>query len=155
MLQLLDKDEEYTMKESRTEEVFGADLSYILDVDISISAVDEDFIPRIAEKITFTDGPTGDIPNIQVDGFLASHSEIVEVNGDMNISFHTMSLPSSRRVWHCPIIGLFTSDDGEIGGAHFKELAFIRLDGEVWCDTSKTQNDSSLTKCDDFENWSI
>ncbi len=127
----------------------------ILDVDISSEAVKTDYIPRIVEKATYIDGPVGDIPNVQIDGWLADHSDILELDQNMNLNFHTMSLPSSRRVWHCPIIALFSSDDGIIGGANYKELAFVRLDGEVWCDNTEIVNESLVTKSEKFENWSI
>ena len=127
----------------------------ILDVEISENPVEEDYIPRIAEKTVYTNGPTGDIPNVQIDGWISNHSEIMKVEGGMNISFHTMSLPSSRRVWHCPIIALFTADEGVINGPNFKELVFIRLDGEVWCNNPEVSNEPLVSRREGFDNWSI
>lgn len=127
----------------------------ILDVKTSSDKVADDYITRIAERITYIDGPTGDIPNIQIDGWITNHSEIVELNGDTNICFHTMSLPSSRRVWHCPILTVFTSDDGKIGGENYKELAFLRLDGEIWSNDPRVLNETKVTMDDSFGNWSI
>ena len=127
----------------------------ILEVDVSSDAVEKDYIARIAEKITYTDVPAGDIPNVQIDGWKSDHSETVKIDGGMKLSFHTRSLPSSRRVWHCPIVALFTSDDGVIGGENYRELAFIRLDGEVWCDDSGISNESQVTMVEGFDNWSI
>ncbi len=127
----------------------------ITGVEVADTPVDEDYIPRIAEKITYIDGPVGDVPNVQIDSWIADHTEVCELDSDVNVNFHTMSLPSSRRVWHCPIIALFASDDGQIGGTNFKELAFIRHDGEVWCDEGDVSNKSVATVNDEFENWSI
>lgn len=127
----------------------------ILDVQISKEAVQTGYIPRIAEKITYIDGPVGDIPNVQIDGWKTDRSNIIEIEGNIRVDFHTMSLPSSRRLWHCPIVVIFTADDGVIDGKNYKELAFIRLDGEVWCDNPEITNESSISVNDDFENWSI
>ena len=127
----------------------------VLAVAVDQEPIEEGSIPRIVEKITYTDRPTGDIPNFQIDGWIANHSEIMKLNDDVNVSFHTMSLPSSRRVWHCPIVVMFTSDDGKIDGANYKELAYIRLDGEVWCDNPEITNKPVIMKSEEFDNWSI
>ena len=36
----------------------------------------------------------------------------------------------ARLVWHCPSVGIFTSDDGTLFGGNYRELAYVRLDGE-------------------------
>lgn len=127
----------------------------ILDVEIADEPVGANYIPRIAEKISYIDRPVGDIPNVQIDGWKADHSEIIEFTDKVDISFHTMSLPSSRRVWHCPIICVFTSDDGNIDGENYKEVAAVRLDGEVWCEDLDIINTTATSKGEKFENWSI
>jgi len=127
----------------------------IIDVDVADKPVADNFVPRIAQKISYIDVPDGDIPNIQVDGWRANHSEVIEVVDKVNVSFHTLSLPSSRRIWHCPIVCIFTSDDGTIDGANYKEVALARLDGEVWCDDEEIVNITTATKGENFENWSI
>jgi len=127
----------------------------ILDVNLSGSAVDPDYISRIAEKITYTDGPVGDIPNVQIDGWKTNQSEVIRFDGDMKLSFNTRSLPSSRRIWHCPLIIFFTSDDGSVGGENYRELTLVRLDGEVWSGDPGTQNESVVTKLETFDNWSV
>jgi len=127
----------------------------ILDVEVAKTPVAEDFVPCIAEKISYINRPMGDIPNVQVDGWKADHSEVIEFTDSLNASFHTMSLPSSRRVWHCPIVCLFTSDDGRIDGPNYKELAMVRLDGEAWSDVPEIINRTQVSKNENFENWSI
>ncbi len=123
----------------------------ILNVDIDPEPVAENYIPRIAEKISYIDKPVGDIPNLQIDGWKSNHSEMIDFTESMEICFHTMSLPSSRRVWHCPIIMLFISDD-ENG---YREISSVRLDGEGWCDNAEFVNTTSVSKGEDFENWSL
>lgn len=127
----------------------------ILDVDIAKEPVKENSIPRIAEKISYIDKPAGDIPNVQVDGWMAARSEIFEIADHVDVSFHTMSLPSSRRVWHCPIICLYISDDGQIDGPNYKEIVAVRLDGEAWCEDQGIINNTSASKGENFENWSV
>lgn len=127
----------------------------ILDVDIASEAAEEGFIPRIAPKISYIDVPAGTIPNIQVDGWVTARSEVLELGEAADINFHSMSLPSSRRIWHCPIVFFFTSDDGKVDGPNYRELAFVRFDGEVWCKSGCTDNTTTVTKTDSFENWSV
>lgn len=127
----------------------------ITDVDVAEKPVEANFVPRIAQKISYIEGPQGDIPSVQIDGWRADHTEVIEITGKVSIGFHTMSLPTSRRIWHCPIICLFTSDDGTIDGANYREVALARLDGEVWCDDEEIINITNATKGEKFENWSI
>lgn len=127
----------------------------ILAVDVAENEVEDNYVPRIAEKITYIEGHVGDIPNVQIDGWRSDHSEIMEVTDHMEISFRTMSLPSSRRLWHCPMICLFTSDDGKIDGPNYTEVALARMDGEVWCDVADIVNVTSSSKGETFENWSV
>ncbi len=125
----------------------------ILDVEIADKPIGEGYVPRIAEKISYIDGPSGDIPNVQVDGWRTAQSQIMEVTGRMEIDFHTMSLPSSRRIWHCPIICIFTSSDGSTTASDYKEVAMVRVDGEVWCEHDDVVNMSAVSKDESFENW--
>ncbi len=128
----------------------------IVELSVAKAPVDDEYVPRIAEKISYIDKqPVGDIPNIQVDSWRACNSEVIEINGHTEISFHTMSLPASRRVWHCPIICLFTSDDGKINGNNYREILAVRLDGESWCENKEIQNTTSASVDESFDNWSI
>ena len=125
--------------------------------DVSISKadvmIDADRIPRIAEEISYTDGPEGDIPNIQIDGFRYDSTEGIPVTDSMKISFHTMSLPTARLVWHCPYIVIFYSDDKKVNGADYREYALVRLDGEDWKSEDRAENHLTVDKTDKFEGW--
>lgn len=125
----------------------------ILKVSIAKKSVEKNHIPRIAEKITYIGGAQGDIPNLQVDGWRTDHSQPIALKKTAEVTFHTMSLPSSRRIWHCPIICLFTSEDGTIGGSGYKELCLIRLDGEVWSEYDEIVNSPVASRDEHFENW--
>lgn len=127
----------------------------ILDIDVADTPVEDDYIPRIAEKVSYIDCPAGDIPNIQVDGWRTKASEVLGVADGIDVTFRTMSLPSSERIWHCPIICMFTSDDGKIGGKNYKEVALVRLDGESWSEHSEISNNAEVRRGATFENWSV
>ena len=91
---------------------------YIGDVHIEKAEepVPDSFIPRIAEEISYIDGPEGDLPNVQVDSVRSANSEGVPVKDKLLLTFHAMSLPTARLIWHCPYIVLFTSTDGQVNG---------------------------------------
>ena len=104
-----------------------------IHVDQDGSTISEDYIPRIAEEISYIKGcPEGDIPNVQVDNWRSAATQGIPVTGDMEIRFHTQSLPTARLIWHCPFITVFTSKDGSVGGEGYREFLLLRLDGENW-----------------------
>lgn len=115
--------------------------------------IDKNFITRIAPEISFIEGRTGDIPNVQVDGWRSAASQAIPVTGNMSISFHSMSLPTARLIWHCPFITLFYSDDEKVGGKNFKEYVLIRMDGENWEEVTVAENSIAVNKNDRFEGW--
>ncbi len=130
---------------------------YCLLSDVSINKADnkvpDDYIPRIAEEISFLDGPVGDIPNIQINGYRYASSEGIPVTDGLKISFHAMSLPTARLIWHCPYISIFYADDGKVNGKNYREYGFIRLDGEDWQEEGKAHNRQIVNMSDEFEGW--
>ena len=128
----------------------------ITDIDITKSEdeLPESYIPRIAEKISYIDGrPEGDIPNVEMDGYRTDSTKGILLKDNLTISFHTMSLPTARLVWHCPFISIFSSGDGTIGGKNFRELTLMRLDGECWEGDPACSMELKVTKTSDFEDW--
>ena len=113
----------------------------------------EDYIPRIAEKVSFIDGPEGDVPSIQVDGYRAAHTEGILIKDGMQITFHTKTLPTARLVWHCPYIDVYSSADGQVNGKDYRDFTLVRLDGEFWESDPGCTNDLTVNKGDDFEGW--
>ena len=71
----------------------------------------------------------------------------------MTITFHSMSLPTARLIWHCPFICLFYSEDKKIYGKGYTEFVVIRLDGENWEETNQSKNTIIINKTDSFESW--
>ena len=127
----------------------------ITDIDITKSEdeLPESYIPRIAEKITYIDGPEGDIPNVEMDGYRTDSTKGILLKDSLTISFHTMSLPTARLVWHCPFISIFSSGDGTIGGKNFRELTLMILYGECWEGDPACSMELKVTKTSDFEDW--
>ncbi len=112
-----------------------------------------DSIRRIAEEISYIDGPVGDVPNVQVDGIRTAASEGVPVQDGMKLTFHTMSLPTARLIWHCPYIVIFHSADGQVGGEDYREYAVVRLDGENWDEEEKDRCRITIDREEDFKSW--
>ena len=73
-----------------------------IEVNQSSKELPEDYIPRIAEKISYINVPAGDIPNVEMDGYRTDSTKGILLKDSLTISFHTMSLPTARLVWHCP-----------------------------------------------------
>ena len=112
-----------------------------------------DYIPRIAEEISFINVPEGDVPNVQADGYRSSSTDGILLKDKLKISFHTMSLPTARLVWHCPFICLFNSETGTVDGKDYREFALMRLDGECWEGDPDSTLDLKVTKTSDFKDW--
>ncbi len=112
-----------------------------------------DFIPRIAEEISYINVPAGDIPNIQIDGYRTCATEGIPVSDGMKITFHTKSLPTARLVWHCAYLNIFTSDDGKVFGENYKDYLLMRLDGECWEGDPDCNLTPMVIRNDDFEGW--
>ena len=127
----------------------------INDVEVAKTGetIGNGYIPRIAEEITYIDVPQGDIPNVQVDGWRSESSEGIEITDGMRISFHSMSLPTARLVWHCPFVVIYTSSDGQVNGKDYREITLVRLDGEGWEEDDNADNYVLVNKLDSFTNW--
>ena len=124
-----------------------------IQVEQTGNKVKEDYIPRIAEEISYIDGPQGDIPNVQVDGIRSASSAGVPLEDSMRLAFHTMSLPTARLIWHCPYIILYHADDGKVNGKGYREYAVVRLDGENWDNDSGAKNRIVVNQEEDFDGW--
>ncbi len=115
--------------------------------------ISDDFIPRIAEEISYINVPAGDIPNIQIDDYRTCASLGVEVVDGMKFTFHTVSLPTARLVWHTAYINIYTSDDGTVYGPNYKDYMLMRLDGECWEGDEDCEVINNAIRNDDFDGW--
>ncbi len=122
-------------------------------VDKETEEIGPEDIPRIAEEISYINAPAGDIPNVQVEGWCAALSESIPVRDGMKISFHSMSFPTARLIWHCPYIKLFTSENGSTGDPDHRDLVLIRFDGEDWESDKNVDNKIFIQKDETFTGW--
>lgn len=125
---------------------------YDTHLDRGQEFVPKDYIPRIAPEISYIDVPAGDIPNIQIDSYRTDSTEGIEVVDGMQFTFHMMSLPTAKLIWHCAYIVLFYSADKNVNGAGYCEYAFVRLDGEHWDNAGKAKNEL-IVRDDEFVGW--
>ena len=122
-------------------------------IDKDTETIPEDYITRIAEEVSYINGPQGDIPNVQIDGMRSAATDGIVLTGNMSIRFHSMSLPTARLIWHCPYAVIFYSKNGKVNGPDYKEYALIRLDGEDAENDKNATNKVIINKMDDFEGW--
>ena len=110
-------------------------------------------IARLAEEVSFIDRMESDIRNVQINGLRTDSTRGVEIDGSVRLNFHTMSLPGSDLIWHCPYIVLFSSDNGYVGGRNYCEYALIKLCGEKEDGDASARNSLSMKKKPDFPGW--
>ena len=122
-------------------------------IDRTKNRIPDDYIPRIAEKVSYITGKDGDVPSVQVDGHRTSSTPGIPVVNRLDVSFHTMSLPTARLIWHCPYLILFNSDDGIPRGRNYKEFAMVRLDGELINTSKDGENNLNVEKGEQFKGW--
>ena len=121
-------------------------------IDKSEEEVAPDYIPRIAEEISYINVPAGDVPNVQVDGYRSESTAGIPVRDGMSITFHSKNLPTARLVWHCPSYVIFAADDGKVYGENYTEFSLVRIDGETWEAGHVADNELVVNK-PDFAGW--
>ncbi len=126
---------------------------YNVTMELQGEAVGPDYIPRIAELVSYLDGPEGDVPSVQVDGYRTDATEGIPITNGMRISFHTKSLPTARLVWHCAFVDIFTAENRKVNGPGYVEYSLIRLDGENWESGEGVDNKMIVSLLDDFCGW--
>ncbi len=125
-----------------------------INVDTDENDVAESEIPRIDEEISYTKGcPEGDVPNIEADGPRWATTAGVPITKDMTITFHAMSYPTARLVWHCPYFCIFSSKNGQVGGEKYREYLLLKMDGENWESEEKVVNEVQIDHTGDFSGW--
>ncbi|MBQ0001117.1 MAG: substrate-binding domain-containing protein [Clostridiales bacterium] len=116
--------------------------------------VEPGYIKRIAEEINYVkDKAEGDLKNLEITGWREVHSDGILVEDKLDVSFHSMSLPASRRPWHCPYVIIYTSENGEVNGPGYREFVQVRLDGECWSEDPASSNKMKTSYDDSFDNW--
>ncbi|MCR4947123.1 MAG: HD domain-containing protein [Lachnospiraceae bacterium] len=110
-------------------------------------------IPRIAKPVSFLDHLESDIKNIQIDRFRSAHTEGLKINGRIKLALNTMSLPGADFIWNCPYVVLFSSDNGLVNGAHYREYALIKFNGEIESTEQYATNRFIMKRKDSFPGW--
>lgn len=126
---------------------------YDVDIEKDEQIYDVDSLKRIAEEISYIDGPEGDIPNVQINGWRFANSQAIPLEDKLDLSFHMKSLPGARLVWHLPYVIIFSADDAQMGGENYREFAFIRFDGESWQDDPCASNRLIVNYNEEFTGW--
>ena len=93
------------------------------------------------------------MPNVEVDAWRTAATDGIPITDGMKISFHAMSLPTARMVWHCPFISVFSSGDGKINGPDFREYILLRMDGETWESDAHAENNVNVEQSVAFAGW--
>ena len=119
----------------------------------SDEVVPDNYIPRIADLVSYIEGEAGDVPNVQIDNYRTDATDGVLLENSMEIDFHAKSLPTARLIWHCPFVCVFTSSNGKVTDEDYKEFALVRLDGEVWETGNFASNEVIISKNDHFDGW--
>ena len=83
----------------------------------------------------------------------SASTEGIELNGRLKINFHTMSLPVSSFIWHCPYIVIFSSEDGKVNGPNYHEYALIKINGENELKDSYAENSFIMKNTESFPGW--
>ena len=126
-----------------------------IEVEKTGDTVGEGDIPRIAGKISFTDRMESDIKNIQIDRTRSASTSGIELKDELEVDFHTMSLPGAHLIWHCPYVVIFGSDDGEVNGKNYREYGLVKFYGENECDTKYARNSITVKKTPEFQGWDV
>lgn len=125
----------------------------VVSIKQSEGVVSENYIPRIAELVSYIDGEAGDVPNVQVDNYRTDSTDGVILKNSMEIDFHAKSLPTARLIWHCPFVCIFTSSNGKVTDEDYREFALVRIDGEVWETGDFASNEVIISRNAKFDGW--
>ncbi len=92
---------------------------------------------------------------MEVDAWRTDATDGIPIRDGITLSFHSMSLPTARLVWHCPFISVFSSADGKMNGADFREYMLLRLDGENWESDDHVHNRVQVEQRAGFAGWNV
>lgn len=127
--------------------------------DITIEQTDElvdaSFIPRIASEVSYIDHYESDIKNIQINQTCSAYTEGIELDSEMKLIFHNVSLPVASFIWHCPYVVIYSSNDGRVKGDGYREYALIKLNGEIEASSEYADNNFNMKKKDTFPGWDV
>lgn len=124
-----------------------------IDIEQTEETVDETYVPRISDEISYIDHMESDIKNIQISQTRSAATDGIELKNKMRINFHAMSLPVASFIWHCPYIVIYSSDNGQVFGENYHEYALIKINGENEIKDHYSENIFTMKKKDTFPGW--
>ena len=124
-----------------------------IEIEQSGEYVDPGYIPRISDEISYIDHMESDIPNIQISQTTSAFTDGIEIDGKVEITFHTMSLPIADFVWHCPYVVLFDADNGRVKGRNYHGYALIKINGEIEEKYDYATNNFVMKRKESFPGW--
>lgn len=84
----------------------------------------------------------------------ANPSGNIEITDQIGtIRFHSMASPAAKYVWNCPVVLVYSSDDGIPKGKQYDELGVFMSAGYSWSAGSSDYEYASFSKNDAFESW--
>jgi len=98
-------------------------------------------------------GKEGNLPSIQIDGYRTASTPGILLDSKVDIEFEMKCLPFAERIWHCPCVIIYYSDDGQLFGANYREYGVIRFNGESWGEVEGCANKITVDKTIDFLGW--
>jgi HD-GYP domain-containing protein (c-di-GMP phosphodiesterase class II) len=124
-----------------------------ITIEKTDEAIDENYIPRISEEISYIDHIESDIKNVQISQTRSAATDGIKLKNKLRLNFHSMSLPVANFIWHCPYVVIYSSDNGQVGGNNYHEYALIKINGESDISKEYADNDFVMKKKDDFPGW--
>ncbi len=77
----------------------------------------------------------------------------IPIENGLTLSFHSVSYPTARLVWHCPYICIFSARGGHVKGADFREYLLLKMTGENWESQEQVENEVNVEQTKDFPGW--
>ena len=136
-----------TLPENAPEKVYVSITGELCTMtDFSLSRETEAIGPGTIEPDeddkSFILSTVGDIPNVDCSGWWLEHSDgIMLTDVPQKITYHTISYPRAKEVWHAPLVVVFSSLDKLVNGVAYTEYSVTRNDGFGW------KTDASAFEC--------
>lgn len=124
-----------------------------IQVTVTEQQIGQDDIPKIVEPTSYIDRFEADVKNVQIDRYRSGSTVGIPIKDKLRLDFHSMSLPESNLVWHCPYVVIYYSDTKLPEGDSYHEYALIKLNGEISGDDNYAENKFSMKKLPDFVGW--
>lgn len=149
MISLMDADVNYEMREMPGE---AAEIEFDDNEEIVWSAVPKEQNADTALRVEAEENVLARF--INTEDKWADPSVSIEITGQAGtIQFHSMTTPEAQYVWNCPVILVYSSDDGMPRGTQYDELGVFNSAGYGWGAGSSDYEYDSFSKNEAFKSW--